>query len=184
MTAVIEQAYEPAVGDWISYDRERYQPKDHRVTALSESGMSGTLGCGIRLNYAGIGGLAFDEIRRSTGTRERCCSCAAREPAAHTGTAQLVEELKPYRVTYRMLDHWIRTGVVKGGTPGQGNMRSLPKAEADVARRIALLRHLGFDLDRAAQYARVAPDAGPVWSVPLLAGTSTGPSVTLVVVQP
>lgn len=87
-------------------------------------------------------------------------------------------------MTYRQLDHWIRAGYVRGGTPGQGRLRSLPQAEAEVARRIALLRRLGFELDRAAEYARVGLAERPVWHLPLMAGTASTPSVSLVVVTP
>lgn len=182
MTTALEAHPGPAVGDWISYDRERYEPRDHKVT--TRSGADGLTGCGMRLSLRGIGGLSFAEIRPSDGTRARCTVCAARGSGTRVGTADLAEELRPYSVTYRQLDYWIRAGYVQGGRPGQGNPRGLTRTEAEVARRIALLRHLGVELPKAARYARVGLDEAPVWRVPLMAGTAGTPTVMLIVVTP
>src|SRR5690606_4903181 len=56
-------------------------------------------------------------------------------------------------VTYRMLDYWTTTGVLRcdNPSPGSGRRRLWPESEIEVAARIVRLRRVGFPLDQAVE---------------------------------
>lgn len=62
-------------------------------------------------------------------------------------------------ITYRQLDHWCRQGYIKaqgenGNTPGSGIHREFSDDEADKARNIRCLTHVGFEVHQAEKIAQ------------------------------
>jgi DNA-binding transcriptional MerR regulator len=62
-------------------------------------------------------------------------------------------------ITYRQLDYWTRTGVLRADNPhcGSGGVRTWPDEELRVAQRIAVLLRAGISLRTAATVARQTP---------------------------
>lgn len=57
-------------------------------------------------------------------------------------------------ISYRQIDHWVRCGYVKGGTPGTGHARDISDAEVLVLWYLAALVNSGVQVLMAAAVAR------------------------------
>lgn len=62
----------------------------------------------------------------------------------------------PHTISYRMYDHWVTRGYIKGGNPGSGTHRSITPFEQEVLNTMAVLVDAGFQPSSAARVARRA----------------------------
>lgn len=77
-------------------------------------------------------------------------------------TVKALDAVDQAGITYRQLDHWIRSGYIHGTCPGSGHRRELTDYEFQVVRHMSVLIDAGVLASVAAPLARRLADGKAV----------------------